>query len=290
MKKLKQIIANVKSADEDTEGYNDLLWQLICYSPKMPLRLQQQQLLDDAERFTLQACDEHFTHTNLNFNGFKWGSGARKIFITHGWGSKAADFIDLITALRDIPNTTIITYDVPGNGSSEGELSNGALFMEAVKAVIAEYGTPDVLIGHSIGAMANVMALNAVGAVPNLLVSITPLMRLKENFEISMNAVGVPAEKQLAYFDGFAALVGNPASFYDTDKFYKFDDGLKHLLLYDEADTVSPFVFMKAFIDTRPFISTLNHTGAGHAGILKSPRAVADIVAEVRQALNGINA
>jgi hypothetical protein len=102
------------------QDFNDLLWQLICYSPKMPVRLQQQQLLDEAEKFSLTAYDEHFTHTDLNFNGFKWGSGTRKIIITHGWGSKAADFAELITALRQIPIPPLLPLMCPVTAVRKG--------------------------------------------------------------------------------------------------------------------------------------------------------------------------
>lgn len=285
MKKLKQIIAKVKATDDTASGYNDLLWQLICYSPKMPLRLQQQQMLDEAERFSLSTYDEHFTHTSLNFNGFKWGEGAHKIMITHGWGSKAADFMELITALRQIPDTTVIAFDVPGNGSSAAELSNGALFAGAAEAVIAEFGMPDVLIGHSMGGMANTVALNTFAARPKLFISITPLIRLKENFEYSMTAAGVEPAMQLAYLDSFTQLVGRPASDYDLDKFYQFDADLEHLLLYDDADLISPYAFMQDFLEKRPSIQSQNFAGAGHERIIKSSEVITLIVDKIKRIL-----
>ena len=125
MKKLKQIFTEVKTgSSRRPEELNQLLWQLICYSPKMPVRFQQQQLLDEAEEFSLKAKDDYFAHKELIFNGFKWENGKHKVLITHGWGSKAADFSEMITALREIDDLEIIAFDAPGNGSSEGELSN----------------------------------------------------------------------------------------------------------------------------------------------------------------------
>ena len=135
MKKLRQIFTEVKTSIAQTpEEFNQLLWQLICYSPKMPVRFQQQHLLDEAEKFTLQAKDDYFAHKNLAFNGFKWGNGKHTILITHGWGSKAADFTELITALLEIDGLEIIAFDAPGNGSSEGDLSNLLLYIEAVES------------------------------------------------------------------------------------------------------------------------------------------------------------
>ncbi len=159
MKKLKQIITQVKTFPTDKpDELNDLLWQLICYSPKMPVRLLQEQLLNEAERFSLTVTDDYFANKELQFNGFKWGNGQFKVLITHGWGSKAADFTEIITALKEVNDLEIIAFDAPGNGSSEGELSNLLLFSEAVKSIILKYGKPDFVIGHSLGAMANVKA------------------------------------------------------------------------------------------------------------------------------------
>src|ERR1700754_87345 len=158
MKKLKELFNRVKESENTgNQDITDLLWQLICYSPKFPLRLQQQQLLDEAAPFSLEVDDPHFSHSVLKFNGFIWGEGKCKVMITHGWGSKAADFADLITALRTIDDTQIIAFDAPGNGSSESELSNLLLFTKAAEAVMNTYGVPDVLIGHSLGAMANII-------------------------------------------------------------------------------------------------------------------------------------
>ncbi|RWY50171.1 alpha/beta fold hydrolase [Mucilaginibacter gilvus] len=285
MKKFKQIVAQVKATADTAPEYNDLLWQLICYSPKMPARLQQQQLLDEAEKFSLTAYDRIFTQANLTFNGFKWGSGSRLITITHGWGSKAADFSELISLLREIPDTTIIAFDVPGNGSSEGELSNGDLFARAMAAVSEKYGTPDVMIGHSLGGMANVLALNLTGIKPKLLFSITPLIRLKENFEGSMNAVGIAEDRQATYLQSFNEKVGVPASHYDVEQLYQFGPELNHVLLYDDADLISPYIHIREFLSNRPFIRSKNYTGAGHAGMIRSPQAIADIVAEIKAIL-----
>ena len=285
MKKLKQIINRVKEENENSVSDLDLLWQLICYSPKMPLRMLQQTLINESEEFSLQAPDDIFTKTNLNFNGFKWGSGSRLILLTHGWGSKAADFTELITELRTVADTTIIAFDAPGNGSSEGELSNGELFAKAAEAVMNQYGIPAVLIGHSLGCMANVLALSRMKELPQLLISITPLIRLKENFEASMNAAGVSSEAQNAFLASFERRVGVDASYYDINKRYQFGPELDHLLLYDEADLISPVNFIDEFLAERPFINRKNYSGAGHERIIKSPEVIADIVKAVNSTL-----
>jgi hypothetical protein len=281
MKKLKQIFTEVKSNSSQTaDELNQLLWQLICYSPKMPVRFQQQQLLDEAEKFSLKANDDYFAHKELTFNGFKWGNGKLKILITHGWGSKAADFTELTTALRGIDDLEIIAFDAPGNGSSEGELSNLLLYIQAVKAIKLNYGNPDVLIGHSLGGMANMLAIKETMVKPSLLISLTPLIRLKENFEASMNAADVPQPAQEAYLKSFETHFGKPAAYYNLIDLYNFAG--RHYLAYDRHDLISPYNCIEEFINANSSIESHNYENTGHEKIIKSPEVINDMVMQIK--------
>lgn len=285
MKRLKQIFTEVKSNPSLTpQELNQLLWQLICYSPKMPVRFQQQQLLDEAEKFSLKVNDEYFAHKELAFNGFKWGNGKHKILITHGWGSKAADFTELITALRGIDDFQIMAFDAPGNGSSEGELSNLLLYIEAVKTIISNYGNPNVLIGHSLGGMANMLAIKAMMIKPSLLISLAPLVRLKENFEASMNAADVPQPAQEAYLKSFETHFGKPADQYNLIDLYNFTG--RDYLAYDRDDLISPYDYIGEFINANPSIESHNYENTGHEKIIKSPEVINDVVNQINDLIS----
>jgi hypothetical protein len=284
MKKLRQIVTEVKTNSSHTSGeFNKLLWQLICYSPKMPVRFQQQQLLDEAETFTLQAKDEFFACRNLNFNGFKWGNGKHKLLVTHGWGSKAADFTEMITALQTIDDLQIIAFDAPGNGSSEGDLSNLLLYVEAIKSIITAFGEPDVFIGHSLGGIANVMAIKEAGIKPGLLISLSPLARLKENFEASMSTVDVSPKAQHTFLDSFEQRFGSPAAQYNLIDLYDFKG--KHWLAYDEHDLISPYSYVQEFLNFNPLTERCNYENTGHEKMIKSPEVIDDILALIKISL-----
>ncbi len=278
MKKLKQIITQIRTEQNTPTQLNDLLWQFICYPPKMLLRLNQEQLLNEAEKFTLSVNDEYFAKHDLRFNGFKWGNGTRKVLITHGWGSKAADFADIILALRQIDNLQIIAFDAPGNGSSEGDLSNLLLFIEAVKAIITNYGNPDILIGHSLGAMANIIAMVENKIEPSVLISIAPLIRLKENFENSMTKIEILPNDQAEFLKSFEQKFNKPASFYNLNDWYTDNPQLKHWLAYDRNDQVSTYDYLKEFLDIHPSINSQVFDDAGHDKIIKSPELISAIV------------
>jgi len=279
MKKLKTVFNQVKSLNgAEAPDMINLLWQLICYSPKMPARLQQQQLLDQAKPFTLEVDDPHFSKSTLKFNGFIWGEGSRRIMITHGWGSKAGDFSELITALKNIDDTQVIAFDAPGNGSSEGELSNLLLFAKAVEAVIRTFGAPDVVIGHSLGGMANAIAIKETGIKPALLISIAPLINLKENFIASLNAADVAQDLQDKFFVDFEALFKMDASAFTLNNLYPANAIARHWLAYDPEDKIAPLVFLESFLVAHPEIETKVYEGRGHERIIKDDCVIADIV------------
>lgn len=86
MKHLKHVIQSIKQQDETSNELQQLIWELICYSPKMPLRLHQQQLINLSEQIQLKAYDRYFSEKELSFPCFIWGEGARTILLIHGWG------------------------------------------------------------------------------------------------------------------------------------------------------------------------------------------------------------
>lgn len=243
-------------------------------------------MLNDARKFSLTVSDDYFAKKELVFNGFKWGSGKKKLLITHGWGSKAADFADLIVALKEIDNLEIIAFDAPGNGSSEGDLSNLLLYILAIKAITREFGKTDILIGHSLGAMANVIALSDIDYAPSLLISMAPLVRLKENFEDSMLAVGVPQTAQDNFLKSFEEKFGKPVSHYNLMDWYPADVPYKHFLMYDQNDLISTYNYLKEFLETYPSIQSRSYEGVGHDRIIKSVQVIADLVNVVKTNLN----
>ncbi|MBB5619155.1 pimeloyl-ACP methyl ester carboxylesterase [Pedobacter cryoconitis] len=279
MKNYRQIYQQAKDLSQmESSAIDDLLWKLICYAPKIPLRLAQQQLLDTAEHFQLSVTDTYFTKQELVFNGFKWGTGSRKILLTHGWSSKAADFSALLEELLKLEDVEIIAFDAPGNGSSPAELSNLILYIEAIKKIINQYGAPSTVIGHSLGAMANVIALQQAGIKPDVLISIAPVIRLKALFCNMLNSVNVPENLQDNFFTSFQATFNRPASDYDLDTYYNFDHTLNHWIAFDEDDTVVNSAYLSNFLKERPWIKSENYKGAGHEKLIKHTPLLNDLI------------
>lgn len=278
MKKLKQIIEKLKDAQWDNNrNHHEFLWEYICYSPKIPLRLHQEKLLEQSQKFRLKVKDEFFSRKEIQFNSFKWGKGSNKVILTHGWGSKAGDFSEIILALQGIGDLEIISFDAPGNGSSEGELSNLLLYISAVKAVIEKFGTPNIFIGHSLGAMANIITLKETGIKPSLLISLSPLVLLKENFQASMTAVQIPSPVQDRFLTDFEHRFGMSSSIFNLSEWYTGQENLNHWLAYDLHDHIAPYAYLDSFLKKYPHISSQNYEHVTHERIIRSPEVIAEI-------------
>lgn len=278
MKKVRNLIAAAKelSSAED-ENLTRALYNLICYSPKIPLRLHQQQLLEEATTFRVEVYDEHFAKGPMVVNGFKWGRGSYKVLLTHGWGSKALDFVELITELRTYDDLEIIAFDAPGNGSSEGELTNLLLYMKAVIAVSARYGVPDAFIGHSLGAMANILAADELEPDnPQLLISISPLIKIKEHFVSIMRSVNASDKAQDDFFTSFQLKFNVPADHFDLVNLYSTQR--KHLVLYDPDDPVSPQNYLLEFLSKNPGIESVSFDQVGHERMHRDPQVIKEVV------------
>ena len=255
----------------------DLIWKLICYSPKMPARLQQQQVLDEAEKSQIEVLDPHFEKGCLKANVFSWGTGPKKVVISHGWASKAADFTDLITQLRLFSELQIIAFDAPGNGGSEGKLSNLLLFTETIKGIISKFGSPDALIGHSLGAMANILALQQTEILPKVLISLAPIIKLQQNFEARLISAGIPDEARDQFFSNFETLFEVPASYFNLINLYNLNKNIKHIVFSDIEDSVHPHQYLTEFLEIHESVGYQNYSEVGHDKIIKSERVISDI-------------
>jgi pimeloyl-ACP methyl ester carboxylesterase len=287
MEKYKQLITRARElANEEDHELLDVLWALLLYSPKTAVKPYQRQQLDEAAKFEVEIFDKD-AQTTIRVKGFKWGKGSHKIMLTHGWASKAADFSEIIIALRQLPDVTIIAFDAPGNGSSEGKLSNLLLFIEALKAVIRMQGTPDTLIGHSIGAIANITAIQEM-ELPGCpqLISLCPLIRLKEIFIGTMDTAHASAETKKTVLKRMEAYFNMPVNGLDLDQTYRLDGQVNHWLAYDKEDVVSSYYYIHEFLEKHPSIKSQQYTKLGHAGILKDPEVITDVLKRVYSQIN----
>ncbi|MEH6308357.1 alpha/beta hydrolase [Olivibacter sp. CPCC 100613] len=284
MRKVKQMASDIqdlvkKQAFDEVRQY---LFDYLFYSPKFPTRTTQGDLLASARQIELSVFDLYFDHKELLFNVFSWGYGEEIILLTHGWASKAADFYYLIERLLSNPRYTVIAFDAPGNGSSAGRLTNLLLYVESIHQIVVHFGTPRILIGHSLGAMANIVAYEGLVLKPTMLISLAPLIDLENYFMAQMEMVHVPIDVQAEFFSDFKKAFNIEVNYFNLNKLYDYVCE-NHWLFYDRHDEISPFDLMRDFLHKHSDIKAKAYDGIGHHQVIRSERSVDDVLALINK-------
>lgn len=278
MRKVHQLSTKIQDLvhKKDTEELRKILFEFLFYSPKFPLRNHQQLLLDQSQEFVLDVFDPYFEHSFLKIKSFCWGEGDNTVLLTHGWASKAIDFYHIIQSLLN-RNMRVISFDAPGNGYSEGRLTNLLLYVKSIEKVVEQYGIPQVMIGHSLGVMANVIALRTMPSKPEALISLTPLINLENYFtsQLLHHEVGESIIEQ--FYSDFFDFFHVKASHFDLNTLYDHPQE-NHWLLYDAYDKISPQRFMDGFLARNKTIKARAYNHVGHENMLKDKGVVSDIL------------
>lgn len=78
--------------------------------------------------------------------------------ILHGFSSSAGNFSHFIDPLIK-KGYSVLAFDAPAHGESEGKTINALLYAEMVNHIMEEFGPVHALIGHSFGGLAISLAL-----------------------------------------------------------------------------------------------------------------------------------
>ncbi|HEY7408649.1 MAG TPA: alpha/beta fold hydrolase [Gemmatimonadaceae bacterium] len=206
-----------------------------------------------------------------------WGTGPR-VLLAHGWEGTARDLVPIATALAR-QGRSVTVFDMPAHGHSTGRTTTLAEMTDALRAVARATGTPDAVVGHSLGAAAAVLALrDGLGASAAALLAPVAeptlfLRRLAELLALSERRYeGLVAEierragRDMHTFDGATA-----ARALTT----------RALILHDPADRQVPFSHAEAIATAWPGASLHAVAGLGHRRVLYDPSAIARIAEHI---------
>lgn len=282
MRKIKQMADHLSAlAARNSEELSAPLFDYLFYSPKLPLRRHQQGLLNLAKSEQVEVFDEYFEKKTLKMNVFIWGQGDEIILLTHGWASKAADFCELVDSLMQNPAYTIIAFDAPGNGSSEGGLTNLMLYVGTIYKIVERYGYPTTMVGHSLGAMANIIAYKNLEKKPKTLISLAPLIQLDDYFRTEMTQINIPNAFIDQFFIDFLRYFNVEVGAFDLNKLYSYTCE-NHWLFCDNNDKISPYRLTEDFLSRKKDIKAKLFKEAGHHNMIKNKQVIAEIVNLIR--------
>ncbi len=198
---------------------------------------------------------------------WKWGAGPVVIF-AHGWNGRGIQFYSFFNKIIN-NGCSVVTFDGPGHGESEGKTSSYFQMTDTVRALI-NFCLPEKIfgiVGHSFGASATINALSKENQqIPVVLIA--PAIKLRELLEKTFWTHGIPlriSNSMIADYEkkyGYNFENDNPFNLLNT---YNLDA----LILHDSEDSVTPYSESRTAANLYNSINLFMTDGLGHVRILR---------------------
>lgn len=124
----------------------------LFFKPRqIPLRSEDRDFMEAAGTFSYR-----IKGSSVCF--YEWGQHQKYVLLVHGWGGRASQFKPMAAQFLKA-GYKVVTFDAPGHGRSKNNESSMFHFAQAIMIAVQKYGSPEVLIGHSLGAVASLMSV-----------------------------------------------------------------------------------------------------------------------------------
>lgn len=246
--------------------YTQRLVSKLFFSPaRPPLLDSQKQLLAEGKAF-----ERRLNHKTIRC--WQWGQGPA-ILLAHGWNGRGVSLFRFIKPLVE-QGYTVIAFDAPAHGESDGTTTSYFEFTDVVRAFIKPDRGFNIVgvIGHSFGAAATVNALSKE-RLPIPAVLIAPALKLKEVLYNTFDNYGIPK-----------SLYQNIIAKYERTYGYHLDhDNPLRLLptltapilvIHDRNDNVIPYMDSRTAVQNHIAIRFHTTTGLGHKRILVNEKVL----------------
>lgn len=196
--------------------------------------------------------------------------------LVHGWGGSSGDLMDLAGAFARAGWRAVV-FDMPGHGRSPGRESSLVQFLRAITAVSAALGAPDVIVGHSFGGAAAVLAIAELGLPVRSAVLIAPAPGPAYYVDRFARSVGLPAERTSGMMRHLVELVGRSMESLDALVAAR-SASVPALILHDPGDREVPFEFAERLNIAWRGSRLVPAPSLGHKRILRDAEIIARAV------------
>lgn len=222
------------------------------------------------------ATQSYLKAKNYNLAIYEWGTGNDFVLLCHGWESNAGSLGAMVEPLLE-RGYKVIAFDGPAHGKSSGKEASLLKFKDALISIIQEYGAPDILIGHSLGAMAIMLANSETNIPIRKSILFAPINQVSVVFEEFKSMIRIPDKLYLE----FIKHLENKSGYLLTNLVFE-DIALKTdlkevLVLHDSKDQITPILhsqeITKNWVESR--LATIE--GSGHYKILWNENALNEV-------------
>jgi pimeloyl-ACP methyl ester carboxylesterase len=241
--------------------------------------------LNQSEKSLLaRARSFHIKVNNKTIQCWQWGEGPVVIF-AHGWNGRGVQFHPIIESLIKV-NFSVVTFDAPGHGSSDGKTSNYFEFTDTLRVLWDSLKNENVVavIGHSLGASA---VINFVDKekFEKKVVLIAPVLKLRELLFQTFAQHSVPKIVYQNLVQNFELVHGYNLF---SDNPIQLIKNIKNniMIFHDKSDKAVPYEDTHHAAELSDNIILHTSVGLGHNRILNDKSTIEKILTHLEKRKN----
>ena len=226
-------------------------------------------LLESAEKFTVRMENGH------ELAVYRWGDKADPVLLfVHGWTATATCFA-LFIAHFTASGYQVVSYDAIGHGSSSGRRTTVPNWADSIHAVNETIGPVRCMIGHSMGAMALVMASKTELATQSL-VLLSPATDIHDFLRQFADRLSLPPKMREAFprylWDKYHHIASKYGRDWGDVLISRFQ--VPTLIIHDENDKEVSIESARWLARRWPWAELVETQRLGHRRILLSRKTV----------------
>jgi hypothetical protein len=247
---------------------------LFCRPFRSPLSQKQREFLNSAEKFTIQSDD-------VLVQGYRWGSGPKKVLFLHGWQSHTYRWKAYIDALsRD--EYTVYALDAPGHGLSGGNFLSVPVYSELIQQFLLELGEVHTIVGHSVGGFSLLYTFYRYPLLSvNRIILMAPPGEATDFINFYRATLSLSAWAMRYITNHFKDTYQVGPDYFSTGKFAA-SVNVNGLIIHDIGDLEAPYHYAKVIHQNWKRSRLITTEGFGHN--LKSPSVVKEVVKFIEEA------
>lgn len=214
-----------------------------------------------------------FTIQKHLVKGFRWKSSHpnnKTILICHGFNSSCYKF-DKYISLFLKEGFTVLAFDAPAHGLSEGKMVNGLIYKDMILQVESLYGPVDIIMAHSLGGLAASLAAEEMEGLKKM-VLIAPATETISAVYNFCRIAHIKSDIRKEMENMILAINGKPMSWYSITRAAP-NIKANILWVHDDGDTVCPYRDTKKIQQLQlPNVRFITTQHLGHSKIYRDSK------------------
>ena len=229
---------------------------LFCRPRRRPVKPHHLEFLDTSAKFVIE-------YAGKKVQGYRWGTGEKKILLLHGWESHSYWWKSIVNSLPK-EQYSLYSIDAPGHGLSEGSYANIPHYSGLIEQLVLSHGKIHAILGHSLGAFSSVYTMHRLPQLPvsRMVVMASP-GEAKEFFSYLRNVLGLSRRSIKVIGEYFVEKLGHGPDYFSLKEFASTLI-LPGLIIHDTEDKEAPYPHALEAHKNWSNSEMITTTGLGH--------------------------